>query len=67
MKAQTGSEALELLTAHDLAAAWGVRPKQIYNLVENHGLPCIRLGKYMRFRQSAVESWLAEREGVRNG
>ena len=57
------SEALALLTADDLAAAWGVRRKHIYNLVETHGLPCVRLGKYMRFRAAAVQAWMDEQEG----
>ncbi|MGO8904164.1 MAG: helix-turn-helix domain-containing protein [Solirubrobacteraceae bacterium] len=67
MSEQVKSEALELLSADDLAAAWGVRRKQVYNLVEQHGLPAVRLGRYLRFRRPAVERWLAEREGAPYG
>jgi excisionase family DNA binding protein len=59
---QTASEALALLTADDLAAAWGCRRKQVYNLVEQHGLPCVQLGRYKRFRAESVQRWLDERE-----
>lgn len=57
------SEALSLLTADDLAAAWGVRTRYIYELARDRGLPCVKLGRYRRFRASAVEAWLTTQEG----
>jgi excisionase family DNA binding protein len=61
--ANGSSEALALLSADDLAAAWGVRTKHVYTLARDGDLPCVRLGRYVRFRQAAVTAWLDEQEG----
>ncbi len=48
-----------LLTAKDVAAILGVRPKRVYEL----GIPAVRISpKTLRWRFSAVEKWLSERE-----
>jgi excisionase family DNA binding protein len=59
----TDSEALNLLTADDLAACWGVRTKHVYALARDGGLPHVRLGRYVRFRRAAVAAWLDEQDG----
>lgn len=53
------SEALEpLLTAAEVARLLGVRPKRVYEL----GIPAVRLSeKTLRWRRSAVLSWLESR------
>jgi excisionase family DNA binding protein len=56
------SEALALLSADELARRWGLRRKAIYNLVDCHGLPVVKLGRYYRFREASVDAWLADRE-----
>ncbi len=57
------SEALELLTADELAARWNVTVKHVYALARDGDLPCVRLGKYVRFRAAAVTAWLDAQEG----
>jgi excisionase family DNA binding protein len=48
-----------LHTARDLADQLGEDPQTIYRLARDHGLPCIRLGRAMRFDSTAVAAWLA--------
>jgi excisionase family DNA binding protein len=51
-----------LLTAQQVAALWQVRPKHVYSLARDGGLPHVRLGRYVRFRPAAVARWLREQE-----
>jgi excisionase family DNA binding protein len=60
--ANGSSEALALLSADDLARRWGVRRKQVYNLVDCYGLPVVKLGRYYRFRAASVDGWLRDNE-----
>ena len=47
-----------LLTAAEVAQVLGVRPKRVYEL----GIPAVRLSeKTLRWRRSAVQTWLDER------
>jgi predicted DNA-binding transcriptional regulator AlpA len=50
-----------LLTAEQVAAILGVRPKRVYEL----GIPCVHLSaRSLRFRRCDVVSWI---EGRRTG
>ena len=53
------AEGLEpLLTAADVASILSVRPKRVYEL----GIPAVRLSeKTLRWRRSAVQTWLDQR------
>ena len=47
-----------LLTAAEVAKVLGVRPKRVYEL----GIPAVRLAeKTLRWRRSAVQTWLDAR------
>ena len=50
-----------LLTAEELAEALGFSRRQVYELVEQSGLPAYKLGRALRFELSAVRGWLARR------
>jgi excisionase family DNA binding protein len=50
-----------LLTAEELAEAMGFTRRQVYELVEQSGLPAYKLGRSLRFELSAVRGWLARR------
>jgi excisionase family DNA binding protein len=54
-----------LLTAEDVAAILGVRPQYVYDLARKALIPTVRLGKYVRFRTTAGEEWIAQQEESR--
>ncbi len=50
--------AQELLNVDDVAALLRVPPSWVYE--HKHSIPHVKLGKYLRFRLSEVEAWLAD-------
>lgn len=57
--------AFHLLTVRELARFLSVHEKTIYDWTARGELPCIRLGKRLRFSASDVGRWLqARKEGV---
>jgi excisionase family DNA binding protein len=46
-----------LLTADDLSERWGCPRAHVYRLSRSGHLPTVRLGKYRRWRQDAVEAF----------
>jgi excisionase family DNA binding protein len=58
-----GLTAGELLTPDQLAARWQVPVMHVYRLAREGKLPCVRLGKYVRFRAATIEAW-EERGGT---
>ena len=59
----SGSE--ELLDAPAVAAWLGVTTAWVYSETRAGRIPHITLGRYTRYRRSAIETWLAEMEGTR--
>jgi len=47
-----------LLTAEEAAAHLRVHPKTIQRMARQQQIPCIRFGKYWRFRLSTLDEWL---------
>ena len=56
-----------LATAAELAERWGEDPHTIYRWVREHGMPCVRIGRSMRFDTTAVSRWLDAGGTARNG
>ncbi len=57
-----------LLTADEIADRLGVTPQWVWAQARAGRMPHVRLGRYRRFRESAVEAWLEELEvGTRAG
>lgn len=52
----------DLLTADDVAALLRVTPAWVYAETRRRRIPHIRLGRYVRFRRSALEGWMEEME-----
>lgn len=52
---------LDLLTPDDVCALLKVKKSWLYDAVENGALEAIRLGKQLRFRPSALISYLDQR------
>ncbi|RKQ90471.1 excisionase family DNA binding protein [Solirubrobacter pauli] len=49
-----------LLNANDAAGLLAVRPSWIYEAVRSGQLPCLRIGRHIRFTRAMLEAWLAE-------
>jgi excisionase family DNA binding protein len=50
-----------LVDADELAARLGKTRRAIYRLIEDHGLPAIKLGRSLAFDLEAVDQWLERR------
>jgi excisionase family DNA binding protein len=50
-----------LLSAKEAAKLLGVHEKTVQALARSGDVPCIRFGKYWRFRASVLDTWLKER------
>jgi excisionase family DNA binding protein len=51
-----------LLTAEEIAQRLGVTPQWVWAQARAGLIPHVRLGRYRRFRESAVEAWLCDLE-----
>lgn len=49
-----------LLTAAGAAELLAVRTSWVYEAARSGELPCVRLGKHLRFLRSDLERWVAE-------
>lgn len=45
------------LTAEELAERWDVPKSQVYRLTREGKIPHVALGKYYRYKLSAIEAW----------
>jgi excisionase family DNA binding protein len=50
-----------LLTPAEAAELLAVRPSWIYEAVRAGALPCLRIGRHIRFTRSMLEEWLQGR------
>jgi excisionase family DNA binding protein len=57
----TMSLAEPLLKADEAAVLLAVKPSWIYEAVRAGGLPCLRVGRHIRFTRPMLEDWLATR------
>jgi len=51
-----------LLTAEEIAERLGVNTQWVWAQARAGRIPHVRLGRYRRFRESAVEAWLCQLE-----
>ena len=56
------TEVRQLLTADQLADRWQVSKAQIYRLARDGRIPAVPIGRYYRFRLSAIERREAAQE-----
>ena len=49
-----------LLTATAAAELLSVRTSWVYDAARSGELPCVRIGKHVRFLRSELEGWIAE-------
>ena len=50
-----------LLTAAEAAQLLAVKPSWIYEAVRSGTLPCLRIGRHIRFTRPMLEEWLRDR------
>ena len=60
-----GSERDELMTAEEVAERLRMTRAWVYSETRLDRIPHLRLGRYFRYRRSAIERWIAELELVR--
>jgi excisionase family DNA binding protein len=60
LSAQSGFE--ELLSADEAARHLRMHVKTLQRLAREHRVPCVRIGKYWRFRLSALDVWLTTQQ-----
>jgi excisionase family DNA binding protein len=51
-----------LLTADEVAAMLHVTKSWVYDQTRQHRMPHVRLGRYVRYRRSAVDRWIEQIE-----
>jgi excisionase family DNA binding protein len=51
-----------LLTADEVAEILHVTKAWVYDQTRQHRMPHVRLGRYVRYRRSAVASWIEQLE-----
>ena len=51
-----------LITPEDVAAMLSVTPSWVRRAAREGDLPCVRLGRFLRFRRESVEEFIAARE-----
>lgn len=49
-----------LLRPEQAAQLLAVKPSWIYDAVRTGRLPCLRVGRHIRFTQNMLEDWLAD-------
>jgi excisionase family DNA binding protein len=57
-----GSDPDTLMTADDLAALLQVTPAWVYAETRKRRIPHLRLGRYVRYRRSAIDAWIQDVE-----
>jgi excisionase family DNA binding protein len=61
-KRLSGSARERLLVAGEVAAMLRVTTGWVYAQTRAGRMPCVRLGRYYRYRVSAIEAWLEDVE-----
>jgi len=51
-----------LLTAEEAAEHLRIHPKTLQKLARQQKVPCVRMGKYWRFRLSALDLWVQSQQ-----
>lgn len=54
--------ALDLILAPEVAKRAGMTLPWVYARTRSGEIPCVRFGRYVRYRPEAVAAWIAEHE-----
>jgi excisionase family DNA binding protein len=61
MKASSVPDKDELLDVNGLSTYLGVRASWVYKQTKENSIPFVKMGKYLRFRRSAIDKWVNSR------
>lgn len=50
-----------LLTADEVAALLQLRPSWVQEQTRRGNVPCVRLGRFVRYREEEIREWIARR------
>jgi len=53
-----------LLRPEEAARLLSVKPSWVYEAVRAGRVPCVRVGRHIRFTRPMLEAWLAEQSGL---
>jgi len=53
---------VEVITADEVAALLRMTPAWVYAETRRNRIPHMRLGRYFRYRRSAIEAWMSDLE-----
>ena len=53
----------EVITADEVAALLRMTPAWVYAETRRNRIPHMRLGRYFRYRRSAIDAWMSALEG----
>ncbi len=54
-----GTDGLTLLTAKEVAALLRVTKLRVYELARTGAIPCVRIGRQVRFPEDGLRAWIA--------
>ncbi len=54
-----GTDGLTLLTAKEVAALLRVPALRVYELARTGAIPCVRIGRQVRFPEDGLRAWIA--------
>ncbi len=52
-----------LLKPHEAAAALAISPRKLWELTNMGELPCVRIGRSLRYPREALRTWIERRQG----
>ena len=55
-----GANGLNLLTAKEVAAILRVTTLRVYELARARSIPCVRIGRQVRFPEDGLRAWIAQ-------
>ena len=58
---------ISLLTIEELSERLKIPKKTIYKWTQSNQIPCIKLGKHLRFVETDIDQWLKSKEESYHG
>lgn len=55
-----------LLTAREACQALAISDRKLWSLTAGHEIPCVRIGRAVRYDPRDLEAWIEARKGVRS-
>jgi excisionase family DNA binding protein len=59
----TSAQTVLLLTAQEAAKALAVSPRTLWSLTKNGAIPCVRIGRSVRYMLADLQAWAESQKG----